>query len=588
MGTFKKRLFALLVMPWLMAAEPASALHIESLAPCESWPGGEQQTWCMRVSGMQGRPARVVFNGSVLPTSAVSRQGATLRFSLAQGQKTSGPVWVSQGRRSSNAVWLTLRPSRVLSVSSEHQVRLSDRVVTALDLVSLIFQEGVDGLAQARRVARQYGVDIVGAIAPLNVYQVRLPVSDLAARDALVAALKTDPVIVGVVVEDDNPEVPRDPDRVAEPADEDGWVANRFFPAVELYRQYVASASSNPNPGTVVIGVVEKAVNFDTRDFASYLRPCSTEHTCLYARHSVQARHGTFITGLLAAGRKPVDHLGFLSQLGAAGGRFKIIVDRGSLAGVIGRVAASVNMVEDGAHVLNWSWGIHRMGTTNLRGERVETNVRSDLAFNGYEQLLKRFFRWLERSHPNVVVVNSSGNSFSTTDEHLPASLQSPQLLVVGAHQRSRQGANIREPHFVTMRKSSNIGQRVDITAAACPQRTSSRSRTEVRGHCGTSYAAALVTGTVAAMLAVDPALEPGQIRALLRRSALPLAARDEEQRQGIGLTSALTPAEHALAADSEAEVYARLNMQGALALVIKNRDGAPVVESHGAKPSVL
>ncbi|MNH31865.1 hypothetical protein D3C79_922670 [compost metagenome] len=89
-------------------------------------------------------------------------------------------------------------------------------------------------------------------------------------------------------------------------------------------------------------------------------------------------------------------------------------------------------------------------------------------------------------------------------------------------------------------------------------------------------------------MLAVDPALEPRQIRALLRRSALPLAARDEEQRQGIGLTSALTPAEHALAADSEAEVYARLNMQGALALVIKNRDGAPVVESHGAKPSVL
>ncbi|PTB96066.1 hypothetical protein C9975_11850, partial [Thalassospira xiamenensis] len=161
--------------------------------------------------------------------------------------------------------------------------------------------------------------------------------------------------------------------------------------------------------------------------------PCKGVGTCLYARHSSAINgHGSVVAGILAARLYPRGNVAFLSRLGAVGGRFDIIVDRGAASGVTARIAASVNLVEDGARVLNWSWGVHRIGTLNLRGEPVDINVRTDEAMAGYELLLRRFFDWLEHRHSSVVVVNSAGNSASTTDDHLPASLSSAQLVVVG------------------------------------------------------------------------------------------------------------------------------------------------------------
>jgi len=227
-----------------------------------------------------------------------------------------------------------------------------------------------------------------------------------------------------------------------------------------------------------------------------------------------------------------------------------------------------VNLVEDGAQLLNWSWGVHRMGTLNLKGEPIDTNVRSDLAVAGYEMLLERFFQWLKTDHPNVVVVNSAGNSASTTDDHLPASLVSDQLLVVGGHQRSQWGGDVVDARYVVRRGSSNVGPRIDINAASCPNPPRSTQAKTGRGAgCGTSYAAALVTGMVAAMLSIDPELKPKQIRALLRQSALLMQPGDS------GLTRPVNAGRQAGVTDSGNGGLARLDMYQALLLVINNRE---------------
>ena len=53
-----------------------------------------------------------------------------------------------------------------------------DGLTTYLNLVSVLIEEHHDGLRQAQRIADKYGAQVVGAIAPLNVYQLRLPVHD--------------------------------------------------------------------------------------------------------------------------------------------------------------------------------------------------------------------------------------------------------------------------------------------------------------------------------------------------------------------------------------------------------------------------
>ena len=97
-----------------------------------------------------------------------------------------------------------------------------------------------------------------------------------------------------------------------------------------------------------------------------------------------------------------------------------MIVDRGSHASITENVAASVRLVQDGARVLNWSWGLHRLGARRTGGTDVDSSIRSGVAFEGYEELLEEFFLWLRREYPDVIVVNSAGNgrSFAGNDDY--------------------------------------------------------------------------------------------------------------------------------------------------------------------------
>lgn len=81
-----------------------------------------------------------------------------------------------------------------------------DGLTTYVDLVSLLIEEQHDGLGEARRIAGKYGAQVVGAIPPLNVYQLRLPVDDLVQRDAMILRMGSEVSVDAVIVEESAPE----------------------------------------------------------------------------------------------------------------------------------------------------------------------------------------------------------------------------------------------------------------------------------------------------------------------------------------------------------------------------------------------
>src|SRR3546814_5685026 len=86
---------------------------------------------------------------------------------------------------------------------------------------------------------------------------------------------------------------------------------------------------------------------------------------------------------------------------------------------------------------------------------------------------------------------------------------------------------------------------RVDITAAACAHASTTRAGESAAVHCGTSYATPMVAGLLAAMLSINPQLQPEQFRMLLRRSAMTIGEHhDFERMDGEDLTAPILPSE--------------------------------------------
>lgn len=571
--------FTLAASSYVVAQEP---LRLENLKRCGDLLENRQQHWCLTVRGLGAGTPQLKLAGQALPAKALQRDGNQLRLHLDSAAYQSGPLWLEDGPRTSNAAWLTLRHSQVVAAGPSEVAKNMDGLTTYVDLVSVLIEEDHDGRQEAERLARKYGATVVGSIAPLNVYQLRLPAKDLMQRDALVLRLGSETSVDAVVIEESAAEEAEQapPEKPSKPApDSDEWAANRFLDAVAYYQRRIPGQHTPIAPKPVRIGVIERGVDFDTADFADYLGPCPPKRTCVYARDTqAPDSHGTTVTGILAAGWDNGGNSGFLRGLDKASNGFEVIVDRNADAGITANIAASVNLVEDGVRVLNWSWGIHRVGAKNVHGNDVDSLVRSGIAMSGYEELLEEFFLWLRKEHPDVIVVNSAGNgsAFSGSDDYrLPSSFITEQLLVVGAHQRNqRTGIAVENPAYAVTRSSSNVDMRVDITAAACAHASTATAGEEGAVHCGTSYATPMVAGLLAAMLSINPQLEPEQLRMLLRRSAMAIGDNhDFERSDAQDLTAPILPSERNYQLnDKDVGRSARLDMQNALDLAVQSR----------------
>ncbi|WP_263261965.1 S8 family serine peptidase [Pseudomonas sp. RIT-PI-S] len=551
-------------------------LRLERLERCRDLLDTQHQVFCLKASGLSSGPVQVWLGGAA---KSSEREGDHLRLTLETGKDASGPVRLEEGGRSSNSVWLSMAGNHVLAAKPNELATNAEGLSTYLNLVSVIIEERYDGLDQARQLAQKYGASVVGGIPALNTWQLRLPVKNLIERDALLLRLGHELSVDAVVIEETEAE---EGEREV-PADDrshDEWAANRFADAVNYYRRRVAARGAPVEPSAVRIGVIERNVDFDSADFAEYVGPCALPRTCLYARDAQgPAAHGSTVAAVLLAHWQKGGNTGFLRGLDGVSKGFEVIVDRDSDAGITANVAASVNLVEDGARILNWSWGLHRVGTQTVQGAEADTQVRSGIAMAGYEELLEEFFRWLKAKHPDVVVINSAGNAAAAAgqDEYrLPSSFVTDQLLVVGGHQRGEQPElPVDSPDYAVRRESSNLDRRVDISAAACTHGADPGAEGEGSVHCGTSFATPMVAGTVAAMLSINPHLTPRQLRTLLRRSAMPIGAEDDfEPMDGEDLTAPILPSERNFDLNHpDVGRSARLDMQKALELTVQSRD---------------
>jgi len=527
---------ALLVAAVGHAAEPP---RVVELYRCGDLLGTTRE-FCARLGRGRAGEMRLVLAGASLGTA--DGNAPELRFTVDPTTHASGPFWVEDDAGRSNAVWLSLQPSATVAARPDEVARNHEDIVTWVDLVSIIVEEQFDALPEAQRLAAKYGGQVVGAIPPLRVYQLRLPATDLLERDALVARLGGEQSVDAVVVEESSAE-DAEPAVVAKTPPADELAANRFVDAVDYYRRVAPTLTLTPQR----LGVVERALDFDAPDFARLLdaKPGGLR---LYGRDAdVPDGHGSTVAGIFAASWDDGGARGLLRPMSAD---VEILVDRGSDAGLVENVAASVRLVEDGARVLNWSWGIHRVGAHRVSGGDVDSAVRSGMAFEGYEELLEELFIWLRREHPDVVVVNSAGNGSSFSGDHdyrLPSSFVTPQLLVVGAHRRSAEDVVVDDPGYAERRAASNLDARVDVMAAGCVPAVVARAGETGTLRCGTSYATALVSGLVVAMLTINPKLGPVEIRELLRRGSLPIGGQwDLEPTDAEDLTAPILPSERA------------------------------------------
>ena len=557
------------------AAAEEQPLRLKDLQRCGDLFSAEQLTFCLRSEGLTRDDLNVMLRGK--PVETTRAQDGRLRLTLSRQNHRSGPLWLEQGERRSNPVWLTVNGSHVVPAGPDEVAKNMDGLTTYVDLVSVIIEEDHDGLHESRRLAEKYGAEVVGAIAPLHTYQLRLPVRNLTERDALVLRLGSETSVDAVIIEESGAEEPLEQDKQPKPRNSE-WVANRFVDAVDFYQRRLPAQNAPIKAQPVRIGIIERDVDFDSPEFKAYLGECdpNTPRTCVYARDAQSpAEHGTSVTGILAARSVEAQDRGFLTAIEPASAGFEVIVERNSDAGITANVAASVNLVEDGVRVLNWSWGIHRIGTRDVEGEEVDSLIRSGVAMSGYEELLEEFFLWLRREHPDVLVVNSAGNGSARSgqdDYRLPSSFITEQLLVVGAHQRDfSKDVPVEHPDYVTKRPSSNVDMRVDITASACTRAATLQTGKRGEVHCGTSYATPMVTGIVGAMLSINPALAPEQLRELLRRSALTIGRNsDFEAAEADDLTAPILPSERGYQLNNrDIGRSARLDMRKALELTV-------------------
>ncbi len=582
MTAYRSTIIALGLLGALLtqAATADQDMRITQLQRCGDLFSKQALSWCLQTRGLPESEVELKLDGRPLRAEQIRRDGERMRLTLAPDELRSGPLWLEHGGRRSNPVWLSAGRSQVVAARADEVTRNMDGLTTYVDLVSLIIEEDHEGLAKAQQLAEKYGAKLVGAIPPLNTYQLRLPVDNLIERDAMVLRLGSEEGVDAVVIEESAAENEEQEQPRQQPQQNREWAANRFLDAVDYYRERIPDGQRAAERKPVRIGIIERAVDFDAPHFAEYLQPCDPQQqrTCLYARDADKPdNHGSSVTGILAAHASDARDQGFLASLDGTGPGFEVIVERNSDAGITANVAASVNLVEDGARILNWSWGIHRIGTLDVEGEPVDSLLRSGIAMSGYEELLEEFFLWLRREHPDVLVINSAGNGSahsSRDDYRLPSSFITEQLLVVGGHERNaKKEVSVQHPDYVRKRKSSNVDMRVDITAAACTRAASLDPEQRGDVHCGTSYATPLVAGAVAAMLSVNPELTPDQVRELLRRSAMTIGRdSDFEPAEADDLTAPILPSERGYRLDdNDVGRSARLDMRKALELTVKS-----------------
>ena len=508
--------------------------------------------------------------------------GSSVTFVVPEGA-LSGPLKLIKGDAISNAIWFYVSQNGVLApIEDEVRIdRMGNKIAIGHLLVSL--RDNRDSRAEAERLAGLVSGEVVGRIRLLNGWQIKVDADSLATLEAMATVLKAEPsvsfTLLDMELRPDAVDWSQDPDRQEQRS------RNRVEEGVALYESSVHPTEVGKHrPFFMSIGISEQGVDFQHGDFSGYGAngSSSSGSVAIYSaqQDARDSAHGSNVVGVIAAELGDGANAGLLQALREAHGGANLSAGINSGSWGLGRLARTEQQLEAGAQVVNWSWGIHKEGTLNCSGAVLTSNTVTESSFNQYANALNTFFRNLPASYPNAVIVSSAGNGATNAGRvgnRLPSSIVSDQLLVVGAHTSGGAvGTNISEDEESASLAStacfnvaqaaaakrawySNYGSRVDLSASGTIMGLDNTAY--ATGNRGTSYAAPLVTATIALMQSINPQLTPIDIKSLLRRSALAIVNQVSSVGSGDVFTRPLSADESAASEGSGA----RLNVEGAI-----------------------
>ncbi|MFH1673378.1 MAG: S8 family serine peptidase [Pseudomonadota bacterium] len=576
-----------------------SDLRIKDVTPSAALPGA---TVTLTFSGnTNSEPLQAVLGSQVVSTTPVAGRTDAVTFEVPTGAR-SAPLYLKQGERSSNAVWFSVSDISVATPAREDIVlnELGNKVVVNMLIISM--NEEFDNIEEAQRVADLQSGLVVGQLPLIAGYQVKLNTKTLDELDAAVAIFEADPAVDFVMIdvamanmqsttcETDWPtELPEDPgDRCYNVFLQ--RLSNGVKEGAELYRERVNSSDLDKvHPIFTSIGLIENGIDYDAADFDryAYRGTARPNNIAIYAGdvdgNATEEAHGTTVTGIVAAelgdGNKETGkNAGLLHALGNNHGGFNISVGRENLVWPSGYIDATYKMLAGGATVINWSFGSHKQGAKNTNGAVLDDeSVVSEEEFESLKKAFEKVLTHIQSQYPQAVIVAAAGNSDTQVSPNfsVPGGIPSESMIIVGAHDYEDYDPFIRR--FECRRfEWSDYGARVDIAAAG---RVPGSNGVGLHGDgfFGTSYAAPLVTATIAAVQSINPDLSPKDVLTLLRSSALPIV-NEVNLSSGVtaGFTKPLTSDEVG-EGDPRVGQGARLNVKGAVDLALESVKGKTV-----------
>lgn len=213
--------------------------------------------------------------------------------------------------------------------------------------------------------------------------------------------------------------------------------------------------------------------------------------------------HGTFITGQIAAATN--------NSIGVAGLDWAAKVLPVRALGKCG-----FGSLSDILSAMRWAAGLAVNGvpTNNNPAKIINLSLGSGTCTTAEQQVVS------ELVSLGVSVVVAAGNNSSAPAA--PADCKG--VIAVGGN--SRDGSKLRYSSYGTyttlMAPGGSDGNPLYSTVNAGKTDPDSNDADSYRAEIGTSFSTPLVTGTISLMLAVNPNLKPGQIKALLEQSARP------------------------------------------------------------------
>ncbi|WP_194842541.1 S8 family serine peptidase [Endozoicomonas sp. OPT23] len=520
----------------------------------------------------------LTLSGTVITPTEISNNQVT--FVVPENAK-SGPLSLKTDKTTSNTLLFSVSDLGVRAPKQNKIVADEEGNKVVIDYVLAVLSPAKDSKTEADRVAGLIDGSVIGRIALLNGWQIKVNADDLESLQAQIKTLEADTSVDFVVIDT---EVSNDAiDWSTDAQFGQQRDRNRVTEGAELYASKVSPTLADDKilPFFMTIGASESGVDFNSADFDGYLNSdASTGNITIYAPHKASV-HGTNVTGLIAAELGDSGNAGLLSALSDYHGGANISVTQGTssyFSGIFSLLSSAEKQLEAGASVLNWSWGIHKQGINQCDGNSVTDNVYPAFLFDVYKRVIERFFIKLESKYPRTVVVASAGNGRTSIESNsrLPSGYDSPQMIVVSAHTSggtlSSDSENTDDRQAtsscfdaaistdVKRASYSNFGRKVDLAAAGSISGYNGVKQ-------GTSYATPLVSATIALMQSVNPNLTPAVIKSLLRSSALPVENKVVLESGESVFTRPLSDSE----SSANSGKGARLNVEGAVQAAIDN-----------------